>query len=61
VAVINLRNHGESDTDGQGLQFGSTEKYDAEALINWARHKPPERPPVAMGFSMGGATGIQAA
>jgi uncharacterized protein len=61
LAVIDLRNHGESDADGRGLQFGRTEKYDAEAVISWARNKHPDLPLVAMGISMGGATVIQAA
>ena len=61
LAVIDLRNHGESDADAAGLQFGRTEKYDAEAAINWARNKRPDLPLVAMGISMGGATVIQAA
>lgn len=61
LAVVDLRNHGESDADGRGLQFGRTEKYDAEAAINWARRKNPDLPLLAMGISMGGATVIQAA
>jgi pimeloyl-ACP methyl ester carboxylesterase len=61
VAAIDLRNHGVSDADGRGLQFGRTEKYDAEAAITWARNKNPDLPLFAMGISMGGATAIQAA
>lgn len=61
VVAIDLRNHGESDADGRGLQFGDTEKYDAAAAIAWARQKTPELPLFAMGISMGGATLIQAA
>lgn len=61
LAVIDLRNHGESGSDGEGLQFGRTEKYDAEAAIQWARAKAPDLPLFAMGISMGGATIIQAA
>ena len=61
VVVVDLRNHGESGTDGRGLQFGRTEKYDAMAAINWARKRKPDLPVFAMGISMGGATLIQAA
>lgn len=61
VVAIDLRNHGVSDADGQGLQFGRTEKHDAQAAITWARSKAPELPLFAMGISMGGATVIQAA
>jgi alpha-beta hydrolase superfamily lysophospholipase len=61
MAVIDLRNQGESGSDGQGLQFGRTEKHDAEAVIAWARSKTPHLPLFAMGISMGGATLIQAA
>ncbi len=60
VVAIDLRNHGASDSDGQGLQFGRTEKYDAAAAIAWAREKNPNLPLFAMGISMGGATLIQA-
>jgi pimeloyl-ACP methyl ester carboxylesterase len=61
VVTIDLRNHGDSGSDGQGLQFGRTEKYDAAAAIAWARAKTPDLPLFAMGTSMGGATLIQAA
>jgi pimeloyl-ACP methyl ester carboxylesterase len=61
VVAIDLRNHGESGSDGRGLQFGRTEKYDAQAAIDWARRRHPELPLFAMGISMGGATLIQAA
>ncbi|MEH6588099.1 MAG: alpha/beta fold hydrolase [Halioglobus sp.] len=61
VAVVDLRNHGDSDTDDRGLQFGATEKWDAIALIEWARKKAPYKPLYAMGISMGGATLIHAA
>jgi pimeloyl-ACP methyl ester carboxylesterase len=61
LVAIDLRNHGESDSDGQGLQFGRTEKYDAEAAIAWAHQKTPDLPVFAMGISMGGATVIEAA
>lgn len=61
VAVVDLRNHGESGDDGRGLQFGRTERYDAQAAIEWASRKSPRLPLFAMGISMGGATLIQAA
>ncbi len=61
VVSIDLRNHGNSGSDGQGLQFGRTEKHDAAAAIAWARNKNPNLPLFAMGTSMGGATLIQAA
>lgn len=60
VVTIDLRNHGDSGSDSQGLQFGRTEKYDAAAAIAWARAKTPNLPLFAMGTSMGGATLIQA-
>lgn len=61
VVAIDLRNHGESGSDGRGLQFGRTEQYDAQAAVRWARDRHPELPLFAMGISMGGATLIQAA
>lgn len=61
IAVVDLRNHGESGDDGHGLQFGRSERYDAQAAIEWARKKTPQLPLFAMGISMGGATLIQAA
>ncbi|MCB1688552.1 MAG: alpha/beta fold hydrolase [Halioglobus sp.] len=61
LAVVDLRNHGDSGDDGHGLQFGRTERYDAAAAINWARHRHPDLPLFAMGISMGGATLVQAA
>ena len=61
VATIDLRNHGESDSDDTGLQFGRTEKFDALAAIDWARDKAPDQPLFLMGISMGGATAIHAA
>lgn len=61
VVAIDLRNHGESGGDGRGLQFGRTEKYDAQAAFAWARKQHPGLPLFAMGISMGGATAIQAA
>ncbi len=60
VVSIDLRNHGASGSDRQGLQFGRTEKHDAAAAIAWARAKNPNLPLFAMGTSMGGATLIQA-
>jgi uncharacterized protein len=60
VAAIDLRNHGQSDHDGLGLQFGRTEQYDAMATIKWAHAKQPSLPVYAMGISMGGATAIHA-
>ena len=42
LVVIDLRNHGASGSDGQGLQFGRTEKFDAAAAIAWAHQKTPE-------------------
>ncbi len=60
VVAIDLRNHGASGSDGQGLQFGRTEKYDAAAAIAWARGRNPNLPLFAMGISMGGASLIQA-
>ncbi len=60
VVSIDLRNHGNSGSDGQGMQFGRTEKHDAAAAIAWARNKNPNLPLFAMGTSMGGATLIQA-
>jgi len=61
VLALDLRNHGASDFDGEGLGFGATEKHDARAAIDWARDKSPGQPLFAMGISMGGATLIQAA
>jgi len=61
VVAIDLRNHGESGSDGHGLQFGRTEKHDAQAAFAWAHQKNPGLPLFAMGISMGGATVIQAA
>ena len=60
VLAIDLRNHGASGSDGRGLGFGATEKYDAMAAIAWLRNKTPQLPVYAMGISMGGATLIQA-
>ena len=33
VAAIDLRNHGDSDRDGQGARFGLSEQHDARAAI----------------------------
>ena len=60
LVVVDLRNHGDSAGDGVGLQFGRTEKHDAQAAIEWARKKTPDLPLFAMGISMGGATLIHA-
>lgn len=61
VVAIDLRNHGDSDADGKGLQYGRTEMHDALAAIAWANMKTPDLPLLAMGISMGGATVIYAA
>ncbi|MEP6391254.1 MAG: alpha/beta fold hydrolase [Halioglobus sp.] len=61
VVAIDLRNHGTSDGDEHGLQYGRTESADAMAAINWARQHNPGMPAFAMGISMGGATIIHAA
>jgi uncharacterized protein len=61
VTAIDLRNHGFSDDDPRGLQFGVTEKYDALAAIRWTRDKVADLPVFLMGISMGGATSIHAA
>lgn len=60
VLALDLRNHGASGFDGEGLGFGATEKYDVRAAIDWARENAPGSPLIAMGISMGGATLIQA-
>ena len=60
VSVVDLRNHGLSGSDGEGLGMGTTEKWDALALIDWTRARSPELPLFAMGISMGGATLIHA-
>jgi pimeloyl-ACP methyl ester carboxylesterase len=60
VFAIDLRNHGESDDDPRGVQFGKTEQLDARAAIEWTRGKAPQLPLYAMGISMGGATLIYA-
>ena len=60
VLALDLRNHGASGFDGEGLGFGATEKYDVRAAIDWARKNAPGSPLIAMGISMGGATLIQA-
>jgi pimeloyl-ACP methyl ester carboxylesterase len=61
VLALDLRNHGASAGDGQGLGFGATEKHDVRAAIDWARASTPDLPLFGMGISMGGATMIQAA
>ncbi len=60
VLVIDLRNHGVSDSDGQGISFGVSEGYDALAAVEWVRRRVPDLPVVAMGISMGGAAVIHA-
>ncbi|TGD75176.1 alpha/beta fold hydrolase [Mangrovimicrobium sediminis] len=60
VAAIDLRNHGNSGSDGRGLQFGRTEKIDALAALAWMRERSPDLPQFVMGVSMGGATALQA-
>jgi alpha-beta hydrolase superfamily lysophospholipase len=61
VLALELRNHGASQDDGRGLQFGLTEQADAAAATTWVRAKAPHLPLFAMGISMGGATVIHAA
>ena len=61
VVAIDLRNHGTSDSDERGMQYGRTEYADALAAIDWARARNLETPLFAMGISMGGATVIHAA
>jgi pimeloyl-ACP methyl ester carboxylesterase len=61
VFAIDLRNHGASGNDGQGIRFGLSEQADALAAVNWAAKKNPRLPVIAMGISMGGATLIHAA
>lgn len=61
VLALDLRNHGNSDADGNGLQFGRTESADVLAALEWARSRSPQFPLFAMGISMGGATVIHAA
>ena len=61
VLAFDLRNHGSSPGDGRGLQFGASERADAQAAITWARERQPGLPLYAMGISMGGATLIHAA
>ncbi|WP_170287418.1 alpha/beta hydrolase [Halioglobus maricola] len=60
VLAIDLRNHGRSDNDGNGLKLGRAERYDALAALQWAKTEAPEVPLYAMGISMGGATLIYA-
>ena len=60
VAALDLRNHGDSDRDGDGLRFGLSEKWDALALLDWTRSRSPHLPLYVMGISMGGATAIHA-
>ena len=61
VLTLDLRNHGESDGDDEGLKFGASEYADVLAAIEWLDAKSPDSPLLAMGKSMGGATVIHAA
>ena len=61
ILTIDLRNHGDSGTDGKGSQWGKSEAADATAGVNWLQKKSPELPLLAFGMSMGGATVINAA
>lgn len=61
VVAIDLRNHGLSDDDASGVQFGRTEHHDAAAAVRWMRQRAPGLPLFLMGISMGGATAIHAA
>ena len=61
ILTIDLRNHGESDTDKNGLQWGKAESADAMAAVSWIKQQSPELPLLAFGISMGGATVINAA
>ncbi len=60
VLAVDLRNHGNSDADDRGLQFGLSESADAIAAIEWVGGKAAQLPVFAMGISMGGATLIHA-
>ena len=60
VAAIDLRNHGDSENDAQGIQFGRTEQHDAAALTAWVKQTQEPGPLFLMGISMGGATAIRA-
>ena len=60
VLSIDLRNHGDSDADGNGLGFGISEAYDVTAAISWAKSKILDQPLFAMGISMGSASIIHA-
>ena len=61
VAAIDLRNHGRSEDAHDGVRWGSTEKYDALATVDWVREQVGEDLPLfVMGISMGGATVIHA-
>ncbi|MEM9255853.1 MAG: alpha/beta fold hydrolase [Pseudomonadota bacterium] len=62
VATIDLRNHGESESDGRGIQFGASEYQDVIAALDWVsnREETAQLPLFAMGISMGGASVIQA-
>ena len=60
VFTIDLRNHGNSSSDGEGLSFGLREARDAAAALDWLQEELPGTPIVMMGISMGGATAIHA-
>ena len=60
VFTIDLRNHGNSDSDGQGMSFGIREARDAAAALTWLQKELPATPIVMRGISMGGATAIHA-
>ena len=60
VFTIDLRNHGNSGSDGEGMSFGLRESRDAIAALDWLRARSPETPVFMMGISMGGATAIHA-
>lgn len=61
VAAVDLRNHGESDHDDSGLQFGRSEQGDVLAALAWIADREPTLPRFATGISMGGAAVIRAA
>ena len=60
VFAPDLRNHGDSDRDGNGISFGLHESADAAAALAWVHHNTQETPVIVMGISMGGATAIHA-
>jgi len=60
VLTLDLRNHGNSDSDGEGMSFGVRESRDALTALAWLESQLPETPLFMMGISMGGATAIHA-